>query len=516
MYIGCGTPLTSAITAALGGFNPRTLFSAGEQGAWYDPSDFSTMFQDIAGTIQVTAAGQFVGKMLDKSGNGLHLTAANDGVRPTLQSVNGRWALVGTGTQYLLRIGGGNFSIFTLVGAVSKAASTGINGWFADRLTVGGGFSAYTNGLGAFGQIHNGSSYVDINAIGSLNIQVDVPYVQLVAYDGSTAYCTKNGGAESTRTTAFTPDANTQFNIMGSPSVGYWNGAFFGCMYINKTLSAAEKLGLTNYYFRQANIRPIIAVGDSHTFNNSYGQTIADFYPDRLDVLLGTTAYQVQNLGVSGNTTANMVARITQQDHARPISNGVAVIYGGTNDYNNTFAVQASPAPTSTVFAVNSGLGFRFAAGAYITVNGEQALIQSVATDTLTLTAPLSFTPAAGQAVVIDTTANLVKLAQTINCPRTLICGQHFINFATGGEATSGSVGALETLRAKQRAAATQYGCPYVDFYDFMRDLIVAGTYTLGDDLAWHVAVGNTHLNNTGEQILANAIYAKMQEQGWA
>lgn len=45
----------------------KTLFSAGEQGVWYDPSDFSTMFQDAAGTVPVTAVGQPVGLILDKS-----------------------------------------------------------------------------------------------------------------------------------------------------------------------------------------------------------------------------------------------------------------------------------------------------------------------------------------------------------------------------------------------------------------------------------------------------------------
>jgi len=28
------------------GFNPRALFAASEPGAWYDPSDLSTMYQD--------------------------------------------------------------------------------------------------------------------------------------------------------------------------------------------------------------------------------------------------------------------------------------------------------------------------------------------------------------------------------------------------------------------------------------------------------------------------------------
>ena len=48
-------------------FTPASLFAAGEQGAWYDPSDFSTMFQGSAGTTPVTAVGQSVGLILDKS-----------------------------------------------------------------------------------------------------------------------------------------------------------------------------------------------------------------------------------------------------------------------------------------------------------------------------------------------------------------------------------------------------------------------------------------------------------------
>jgi len=49
------------------GFSPLSLFASGEQGAWYDPSDLSTMFQDSAGTTPVTADGQPVGLILDKS-----------------------------------------------------------------------------------------------------------------------------------------------------------------------------------------------------------------------------------------------------------------------------------------------------------------------------------------------------------------------------------------------------------------------------------------------------------------
>lgn len=63
--------IRDAIRSAIGlveeVFNPQTLFRNGEQGVWYDPSDTTTLFQDSAGTTPVTASGQPVGLMLDKS-----------------------------------------------------------------------------------------------------------------------------------------------------------------------------------------------------------------------------------------------------------------------------------------------------------------------------------------------------------------------------------------------------------------------------------------------------------------
>ena len=45
----------------------KELFANGEQGFFYDPNDLSTMYQNAAGTIPVTAVGQLVGLILDKS-----------------------------------------------------------------------------------------------------------------------------------------------------------------------------------------------------------------------------------------------------------------------------------------------------------------------------------------------------------------------------------------------------------------------------------------------------------------
>lgn len=93
-------PVTRAVSDTIRGFNPRSLFASGEQGIWLDPSDFSTLFQDAAGTTPVTAVGQPVGLALDKSGRGNHATQSTAASRPTLQQdSNGLYYLSFDGTD---------------------------------------------------------------------------------------------------------------------------------------------------------------------------------------------------------------------------------------------------------------------------------------------------------------------------------------------------------------------------------------------------------------------------------
>jgi len=76
------------------GFTPASLFANGEQGAWYDIFDLSTLYQDSAGTTAVTGPGDPVGRMLDKSGNGNHAIQSTDAARPVLrQDAGGRYYL---------------------------------------------------------------------------------------------------------------------------------------------------------------------------------------------------------------------------------------------------------------------------------------------------------------------------------------------------------------------------------------------------------------------------------------
>lgn len=95
-----GVPIRNGLPIGLGSvagfgvqqFDPSQLFEGGTvAGAWYDPSDLSTMFTTDAGTTPVAMPGGgaavSVGRILDKSGNGNHAIAFNNTTaRPELRA----------------------------------------------------------------------------------------------------------------------------------------------------------------------------------------------------------------------------------------------------------------------------------------------------------------------------------------------------------------------------------------------------------------------------------------------
>ena len=98
-----------------GGFSPASLFAASEPGGWYDPSDLTTLFQDTAGTTPVTATGQTVARINDKSGRGNHATQATAASRPIYQ-------VDGNGKAYLLFDGTDDFLVTgTITPGIDKA-----------------------------------------------------------------------------------------------------------------------------------------------------------------------------------------------------------------------------------------------------------------------------------------------------------------------------------------------------------------------------------------------------------
>lgn len=88
-------------------WNPSALFDTGAQGAWFDPSDQSTLFQDAALTMPVTVPGQPVGGILDKSGNNNHARQAINAARPIYRTHGARHWLEFDGVDDRLQMDAG-------------------------------------------------------------------------------------------------------------------------------------------------------------------------------------------------------------------------------------------------------------------------------------------------------------------------------------------------------------------------------------------------------------------------
>lgn len=93
--------------------------------AWYDPSDLSTMFQDTAGTTPITADGQAVARINDKSGNGNHLMQSTAGQRPLYKTSGGKsWLLFDGSDDFLQQNGGSTIGCATAVIAAQIESDT--------------------------------------------------------------------------------------------------------------------------------------------------------------------------------------------------------------------------------------------------------------------------------------------------------------------------------------------------------------------------------------------------------
>jgi hypothetical protein len=93
--LGSVAPLASSTSSP---FSPASFFANGEQGWWYDPSNFATLFQDSAGTTPVTAVEQPVGLQLDLSKGlvlGPDLVTNGDFSSSANWAITGGWSISG-------------------------------------------------------------------------------------------------------------------------------------------------------------------------------------------------------------------------------------------------------------------------------------------------------------------------------------------------------------------------------------------------------------------------------------
>jgi len=133
-------------------FSIADLFASSEQGAWYGPSDLSTLFQDSAGTTPVTTAGQPVGLMLDKSGRANHAVQATAAARPTYQTGPARATLDKVDDRLSVTVPVGGFTGTMVLGTDQGTASYGVN-IPAGPYEIGGRGGQYFPGGAIVGQV---------------------------------------------------------------------------------------------------------------------------------------------------------------------------------------------------------------------------------------------------------------------------------------------------------------------------------------------------------------------------
>ncbi len=294
MEIGLSLSLTS--NKGVGVFNPQSLFASGAMGAFVDPSDLTTLFQNTAGSTPVTAAPDPTRRMNDKSGNNLQFLAPSDAARPILGKSGANYYLDTDGVNDYLRA---TFSLtqpWTRVTAIRQDAWTANSRIYSSAGANVGEFSQYTPSPGV--AISNSAAVQ-----GGGGALVGVNAVITEQFNGVSSRISINGGPYTTGDVgAGSPDGWT----IGAASTALGSGfaaniRFYGGVMIAGLLSDANILNLQNYFAGKANPTPsgvFAAPTDYVTVSGvrrySYQSTCVDQAADAvfargLDVLLPDT-----------------------------------------------------------------------------------------------------------------------------------------------------------------------------------------------------------------------------------
>lgn len=214
-------------------WDPSELFATSVPGAWYDPSDLSTMSQDDAGTTPVTAAGQAVGRMLDKSGNGNHVTQATPTARPILrQDAGGKWYLEFDGVDDWLR-----FS-FTSNQPVTRFTGMHIPSAVQDSQVLGG---AFVNSSVLYFSSSSELAMFNGSVLSPLPVTIPGSYVVREVHNGASSSLRVNNGSPLTGDSGSTSgDGITLGGAFGVTPVSFSPIDLYGVVHVCRALTATE------------------------------------------------------------------------------------------------------------------------------------------------------------------------------------------------------------------------------------------------------------------------------------
>lgn len=237
------------------GYSPGILFASGEQGAWFDPSDLSTMFQDSAGTTPVTAVDQPVGRILDKSGRNNHASQATAAQRPMLRrSANGLYYLQFDGVDDVL--------IGTVAGSTLPVTASQSVAFDASGIAVNS-YGACGND-GGIGLGRNSSNQTILRwgtgaALGTLVTNTSPPTgtacVLTATSNGTSLSAQRDNGTVST-TTSTNPAGIGAFAIgaFRGGSAERMNGRLYSHIHIARVLTGSELSTLRLYMASKAGV----------------------------------------------------------------------------------------------------------------------------------------------------------------------------------------------------------------------------------------------------------------------
>lgn len=358
-------------------FAPGLLFLAGEQGAWYDPSDLSTLFQDAAGTVPVTAVEQSVRLMRDKSGRGNNATAPSDAARPVLRA---RYNLL---TESEFRNGvtdapirGGLLTATTMTGFAGALAfgKDGVTGTFAYKSFAHAAGSTYT--MSVFVQMDDGLAPTFANAVPSSGLN---PFAVIsngqVAASASEYVVTQISGSlyrvswtyvasgtnGNTGVVAYTTNNNRTFKVTG-----------YQLIVTNSLLSNAYQRIADAATYDTAGFLPYLAFDgtDDSLLTNSVDFTATD----KMTVWAGVRKLSDAATALIAELSANAASNAGSFWVAAPVSNGAAnyEFRSGGSLPGTGIATYTNAAIAAPVTNVVTAIGDIAAPAATLRVNGAQ------------------------------------------------------------------------------------------------------------------------------------------------
>lgn len=234
-----------ASAGALGGvaaFTPASLFVGGYAGAYFDISDIASLKQNSNGTGAVTADGDPVGYVADKSGNGKNIVQPTAGKRPIYRTSGGLAWLDFDGVDDFIDYGGGNFG-----GVAGNDMTTGLAINYTAKnayqnLYDHGNFSPMLWMDGSNDTEYDGQSSNKIAGLEGTNIALVAEHLNA----STTVSILKNNVAQTsaTRTITHTPGYVT-FTMFQRAGSNAYKGKFFAGVYIYRALTSGEKSNLS-------------------------------------------------------------------------------------------------------------------------------------------------------------------------------------------------------------------------------------------------------------------------------